>query len=92
MPTDSENVSVFESRQEDVLYRYEGEGCRVGNLPNLDDVMFGEGKCNASGNRLISFFNEVEFVIAVSSLWTRARPSLKQKSIIDHIVTDTNLL
>ena len=38
----------------------------------LDDVMgmFGEGKCNASGNRLISFLNEVELVIVASSLWT----------------------
>ena len=37
----------------------------------LDDVMgmFGEGKCNASGNRLISFLNEVELVIVASSLW-----------------------
>ena len=37
----------------------------------LDDVMgmFGEGKCNASGNRLISFLNEVELVIIASSLW-----------------------
>ena len=37
----------------------------------LDDVMgmFGEGKCNASGNRLISFLNEVELVIVASLLW-----------------------
>ena len=37
----------------------------------LDDVMglFGEGKCNASGNGLISFLNEVELVIVASSLW-----------------------
>ena len=37
----------------------------------LDDVMgmFGEGKCSASGNRLISFLNEVELVIVASSLW-----------------------
>ena len=37
----------------------------------LDDVMgmFGEGKCNASGNRLISFLNEVELLIVASSLW-----------------------
>ena len=37
----------------------------------LDDVMgmFGEGKCNASGNRLISFLNEVELVIVASSVW-----------------------
>ena len=25
--------------------------------------MFGEGKCDASGNRLISFLTEVEFVV-----------------------------
>ena len=37
----------------------------------LDDVMgmFGEEKCNASGNRLISFLNEVELVIVASLLW-----------------------
>ena len=53
---------------------------------------------NASGNRLISFLNEVELVVCngreftVEQQWTRARPSLKQKSIIDYIVTDSNLL
>ena len=52
--------------------------------------MFGEGKCNVSGNRLISFLNEVELVVCngreftVEPQWTRARPSLKQKSIIDY--------
>ena len=32
---------------------------------DVDDVicMFGEETCNASGNRLISFLNEVELVI-----------------------------
>ena len=37
----------------------------------LDDVMgmFGEGKCNAIGNGLISFLNEVELIIVASSLW-----------------------
>ena len=31
----------------------------------MDDVigMFGEDTCNASGNRLISFLNEVELVV-----------------------------
>ena len=66
----------------------------------LADVigMFGEGKYNACGNRLISFLNEVELVVCncheftVEPQWTRARPSLKQKSIIDCIVTDSNLL
>ena len=56
----------------------------------LDDVVgiFGENTCNASGNRLLSFLNEVELMICngrklVSEPeWTRIRPSLKQKSII----------
>ena len=73
---------------------------RVGRSSELDDVigMFGEGKCNASGNRMISFLTEVELVIcngrefSVEPQWTRARPALKQKSIIDYIVTDSNLL
>ena len=72
---------------------------RVGKSAELDDGigMFGEGKCNASGNRLISFLNEVELVVCngreftVEPQWTRARPSLKQKSIIDYRVTDSNL-
>ena len=58
----------------------------------IDDVigMFGEDMRNASGNRLLSFLNEVELMICngrklVSEPeWTRVRPSLKQKSIIDH--------
>ncbi len=71
---------------------------RVERSPELDDVigMFGEGKCKVS--RLISFLNEVELVVCngreftVEPQWTRARPSLKQKSIIGYIVTDSNLL
>ena len=53
---------------------------------------------NASGNRLLSFLNEVELMICngrklVSEPeWTRVRPSLKQKSIIDYIITDAQLL
>ena len=52
----------------------------------------------ASGNRLLSFLNEVELMICngrklVSEPeWTRVRPSLKQKSIIDYIITDAQLL
>ena len=112
MPTDSENVSFIESSysalKEDVLRMKErgqvvllGDfNATVGKSSELDDVigMFGEGKCNASGNRLISFLNEVELVVCngreftVEPQWTRARPSLKQKSIIDYIVTNSNLL
>ena len=38
---------------------------RVGRSVELDDVIckFGEDTCNASGNRLVSFLNEVEMVV-----------------------------
>ena len=73
---------------------------RVGKSFEIDDVigMFGEGKRNASSNRLISFLNEVELVdcndweFTVEPQWTRARPSLKQKCTTDYILTDYNLL
>ena len=62
---------------------------RVGRSVELDDVigMFGGDTCNASGNRLVSFLNEVvcngrKFMLEPE--WTRVRPSLKQKSIIDY--------
>ena len=61
-------------------------------------VCLGENTCNTSGNRLFSFLNEVELIICngrklVSEPeWTRIRPSLKQKSIIDYIITDAQLL
>ena len=43
---------------------------RVGRSVEVDDVigMFGEDTCNASGNILISFLNEVELV--VENLWS----------------------
>ena len=73
---------------------------RVGRSVQIDDVigMFGEDMRNASGNRLLSFLNEVELMICngrklVSEpVWTRVKPSLKQKSIIDYIITDAQLL
>ena len=111
MPTDSTSVSVMDSYErlkEDVLsFREKGKvvllgdfNARVGRSAQLDDVggMFGENTCNASGNRLLSFLNEVKLMICngrklVSEPeWTRIRPSLKQKSIIDYIVTDAQLL
>ncbi len=38
---------------------------RVGKSLDIDGVigMFGESKCNTSGNRLISILNEVELVV-----------------------------
>ena len=108
MPTDSTSVAVVEScygrLKEDVLsFREKGQvvllgdfNARVGRSVDVDDVigMFGEDTCNASGNRLISFLNEVELVVCngrklvVEPEWTRVRPSLKQKSIIDYVITD----
>ena len=60
--------------------------------------MFGEETSNVSGNRLISFLNEVELVICngrrfVSEPeWTRVRPSLGQRAVIDYVVTDIQLM
>ena len=73
---------------------------RVGISVELDDVigMFGEDTCNSSGNRLVSFLNDVERVVCngrkfiLEPEWTRVRPSLKQKSILDYIITDSQLM
>ena len=48
---------------------------------------------NASENRLLSFLNEVELMtcngrkLVSEPEWTRVSPSLKQKSVIDYIIT-----
>ena len=82
MPTDSTSVAVVEScygrLKEGVLsFREKGQvvllgdfNTRVGRSVEVDDVigMFGEDTCNASGNRLISFLNEVELV--VENVWS----------------------
>ena len=73
---------------------------RVGRSTDVDDVigMFGEKTCNASGNRFISFLNEVELVVCngrqlvLEPEWTRVRPSLDQKLVIDFIVTNVQLM
>ena len=73
---------------------------RVGKSVEVDDVigMFGEETCIASGNRLVSFLNEVELLacnsrkLVTEPEWTRVRPSLKQRSIIDYIITDEPLM
>ena len=59
----------------------------VGRSVQIDDVigMFGEDSGNASGNKLLSFFNEVELIfcngrkIVFEPECTRVRPRLKQK-------------
>ena len=81
--------------KEDVLeYQQKGRvvllgdfNARVGKSIDVDDVIgiFGEDTCNRSGNKLVSFLNELELVICngrrcVSEPeWTRVRPSLDQK-------------
>ena len=104
MPTDNTSVyvmvSCYERLKEDVLsFREKGKvvllgdfNARVGRSAQIDDVvgMFGENMCNASGNRLLSFLNEIELMICNGRKLvskperTRIRPSLKQKSIIDY--------
>ena len=105
MPTDSTSVAAVDAGymrlKEDVLsFRQKGKvvllgdfNARVGRSVELDVVIgkFGEDTCNASGNRLVSFLNEVEMVVCngrtfmLEPEWTRDRPSLKQKTIIDYI-------
>ena len=73
---------------------------RIGRSTDVDDVigMFGEKTCNASGNKFISFLNEVELLscngrqLVLEPEWTRVRPSLEQKSVIDFIVMDVQLM
>ena len=70
----------------------------VGRSVCVDDiiVIFGEETCNASGNKLISFLNEVELIICngrqlvLEPEWTRMRSSLGQKLVIDIILTDVH--
>ena len=107
MPTEGSAAAViedsYERLKEDVLeYQQKGRvvllgdfNARVGKSTDVDDVIgiFGEDTCNRSGNKLISFLNELELVICngrrcVSEPeWTRARPSLDQKSVIDYITS-----
>ena len=90
--------------KEDVLtFRQKGKvvllgdfNARVGRSVEVDDVigMFGDDAGNAGGNRLVSFLNEVEMVVCngrkfiLEPEWTRVRPSLRQKPIVDYIVMD----
>ena len=111
MPTSSTSVSVVDScykRLIDVLsFREKGKvvlvgdfNATVGRSAQLDGMvgMFRENTCNASGNRLLSFLNEVKLMFYIGRKlvyepeWTRVRHRLKQKSIIDYIITDAQLL
>ena len=60
--------------------------------------MFGEETSNNNGEKLVSFLTEVDLVscngrtFVMEPEWTRIRPGLKQKSIIDYIITDMQML
>ena len=100
--------TCYERLKEDVLsFREKGKvvllgdfNARVGKAADDDDVIskFGEDTCNASGNKLISLLREVELVacngrqLVSEPEWTRVRPSLDQKSVIDYILMDEQLM
>ena len=100
--------TCYERLKEDVLsFREKGKvvllgdfNARVGKAVDDDDVIgkFGEDTCNASGNKLISLLHEVELVacngrqLVSEPEWTRVRPSLDQKSVIDYILMDEQLM
>ena len=96
--------SCFDRLKEDVLEKgtVVSFNARVGRSADVDDVivigMFGEDTCNTSGNRRVSFLNEVKLVacngrkFVMEPEWMRVRPTLKQNSIIDYILTDNQLV
>ena len=101
MPTEGSAAAVIEDdyeRLKEDVFEYQQIvllgyfNARVGKSTDVDDVIgiFREDTCNRSGNKLISFLNELELVICngrwrVSEPeWTRVRPSLDQKSVIDY--------
>ena len=77
MPTEGSAAAViedsYERLKEDVLeYQQKGRvvllgdfNARVGKSTDVDDVIgiFGEDTCNRSGNKLISFLNELEVMV-----------------------------
>ena len=68
---------------------------RVGKAVDVNNIigMSWEETSNASGNRLMSSLNEVELVICYGRQletepeWTGVRSTLKQRSVIDYIIT-----
>ena len=85
-------MSILTFKQKGKVVLLGDFNARIGRSSEVDDMigMFGEETCNASGDKLISFLNEVDLVVCngrklvIEPEWTRVRPSLKQKSIIDY--------
>ena len=93
-----EDVLIFKEKGKVVLL---GDfNARVGTASEIDEVigMFGEETSNNNGEKLVSFLTEVDLVscnghtFVTEPEWTHIRPGLKQKSIIDYIITDMRML
>ena len=73
---------------------------RVGNASEIDDVigMFGEDTSNNNGEKLVFFSTEFDLVsfngctFVTEPEWTHICLGLKQKSVIDDIITDIQML
>ena len=93
-----EDVLIFKEKGKVILLR--DFNARVGTASEIDEVigMFGEETSNNNGEKLVSFLTEVDLVscngrtFVMELEWTHIRPGLKQKSIIDYIITDMQML
>ena len=86
MPTDNTSVAAVDASyvrlKEDVrTFRRKGKvvllgdfNARVGRSVDVDDVigMLGGDACNASGNTLVSFLNEVQVVVCNGRCWSQS--------------------
>ena len=100
--------ACYKNLKEDVLiFKEKGKvmllgdfNARVGTASEIDEVisMFGEETSNNNGEKLVSFLTEVDLAacngrtFVMEPEWTRISPGLKQKSIIDYIITDMQML
>ena len=93
-----EDVLIFKEKGRVVLL---GDfNARVGTASEIDEVigLFGEETSDNSGDKLVSFLTEVDLVscngrtFVTEPEWTPIHPGLKQKSIINYIITDMQLL
>ena len=100
--------ACYENLKEDVfIFKEKGNvmllgdfNARVGTASEIDEVigMFGEETSNNNGEKLVSFLTEVDLVscnghtFVTEPEWTLICLGIKQKSIIDYIITDVQML
>ena len=93
-----EDFLIFKEQGKVMLL--ENFNARVGTAFEIDEVidMFGEETSNNNGEKLVSFLTEVDLVacngrtFVMEPEWTHIHPGLKQKSIINYIITDMQML